>query len=131
MEELVIYRRTIINRSFWAAAGFALIASVLHHKDYGLGIVVGVLVAAVSFLLLSFQVAKLGRGAGRNSFLMTFLVRYGLVAIALFGISRFPQINIFGFLIGYLVLQFNLFIAAFTHRQKTAANVPPAAPGTV
>ncbi len=131
MEQLVLYRKTIINRSFWLAAGLAIGASVLHHKDYGLGIAVGVLVAAASFLLLSIQVAKLGRGAGRNSFLMTFLVRYGLVAIALFGIAQFPQVNIFGFLIGYLVLQINLFIAAFTHRQKTAASVPPPAPGTV
>jgi len=126
MEELFTYRRSILNRSFWLASGAALLAAGLHHKDYSLGIIAGVLISAVSFLLLSFQIAKLTRGAKRNGFMMTFLIRYGLVALALFGISRFPQVNIFGFLIGYLIVQFNLFIAAFLHRTKTP--VPSPAP---
>ena len=113
MEELITYRKSIINRSFWIAAGFAIVASVINHKDYSLGIIIGVMVSAVNFLLLSFQVAKLTQGGKRNPFFGSFLMRYGLLAICLYAIMKYPQVNIFGFLIGYFILQLNLFIATF------------------
>jgi len=93
--ELANYRKSIINRSLWIAAGVSIILSFLNHKDFALGILIGVGVSAVNFLLLSLQVARMSTVGKKAPFLFTFIIRYGLLALCLYFIVKTPQINIF------------------------------------
>ena len=112
--EITIYRKAIINRSFWMAAGIAIVFVVLGQKSYALGIIIGVFIAAVNFFLLSLQVSKLAKGKRMGNVLGSFLIRYALLGVCIFLVMKQPMTNIFGFLIGYFVLQINIFISQFT-----------------
>jgi len=116
--EVIQYRKSIINRSFWVAAGVAILLTVFGYKDYALGVVTGVFLSALNFFLLSKQILGLQEGGRRNFFLGSFFLRYALLGVALFYIVKSPHINVFGFLGGYFILQLNLFISTFLKRPK-------------
>jgi len=131
--ELTNYRKSIINRSFWLAAGIAILFSLLHHKDYSLGILIGVGISALNFLALSLQVLGIAGKAKQNRFGLVgaFLMRYGLLAVCVYFIVKVPQINVFGFLIGYCILQLNLFLQAFLSKKSGDSRHADTAPTSV
>lgn len=112
--EILNYRKSIVNRSFWLAAGVAIIFVCFGRKNYAAGIIAGVFLAGLNFSLLSFQVARFGEKMNRMVFISSFLFRYGLLAVGLYFTLRYPQrVNMFGFLIGYFLLQLNVYISSF------------------
>jgi len=114
--EVIKYRKSVINRSFLLGAGIAICLTLFQQKEYAVGVIVGVVVSGVNFFLLSKQILGLQQGTRRNFFLGSFLVRYVLLGVCLYYIVKTPTINVFGFLGGYLILQLNLFIASFLSR---------------
>jgi hypothetical protein len=117
--DIVTYRKSIINRSFWMAAGLAIILTLIGHKPFALGIIIGIFIGAVNFHLLSKQVSQIGLAHKKGKIVGSFLFRYALLGICIYFVVQAEAINIFGFLVGFLLLQANIFISSFIGRKKT------------
>jgi len=124
-DEVLKFRKSIINRSFWIAAGLAIALSFFQSKDYALGILVGVFISAVNFFLLSKQILGMQQGMKRNVFIGSFLLRYALLGVCIYFVVQNSAINVFGFLIGFFILQLNIFLTTFLGRK---GSLKPTAP---
>jgi lipid-A-disaccharide synthase-like uncharacterized protein len=116
--DIIRYRKTIISRSFWTAAVLGALLTMLGQKSYAFGVVTGTALSAVNFFLLSFQIAGVGRkSTGAAPIFVFFIIRYGLMGAVIYWIFRSAEVNIIGFVIGFFLLQAQIFLASLFQKK--------------
>jgi len=108
--------------TFFVWGILAAILWVTKHMEYGLGVSIGVLTAALNFSSLLTRIEKRekeNKAEKRSLLTGLFFARYLLIAAIFFVLIRF-QNHLTGFFIGFLSLYVVLF-AAYVKRMKAGA----------
>ena len=111
MEEIIRYKNQVISISFIIfALGFIILVVTQTSAEY-VGLLLGFIISAVNFHLLSIDVSKIG-ALGRRDYqsvlILRYFMRYGMIGLALFCAFKY-ELNIVAFIAGVFLVQIVLF----------------------